>query len=967
MPAVTVTTTEGLAAALAAIDIDDPRMATRRSHCQACPKNHGLTDDTIACDCRKCQAKSLKTWACPDGHFPALVQVTTPAAAAEIFTPSATGLKLGPEKLAALGNNRAACYACPHHAGDQCGKQTAAIAECAAHGACPLPPGQGLPHRPLTIRQTFKGSIMHQVVLDHPPAASPAKPVALPVLTFPVPIHSPEWEANIKACRNGGTHGVGVITERACQYHDREQEICGKSGKACNHHALYGTCPTGRQPYRVDGLPIDKGSPTVNRNQPTVPRGCVEYKNATGSSITLRNHYRGRSVFLLTGGPSLANFDFSILKVPGVMTMAINNAAALYRPNLWVGSDEAHHFLMSIFTDPQITKFYSASRNRDRLFDSVQGHLTDMKVGDCPNIFGLMKSDEYSRDNWLDTPRIAWGPNRTTMAVALRVLYDLGFAHIFLIGCDWHMSPEKAYGFDQSKDAGAARTNNDKFATWGRRFAELQPLMEKRGFRVFNCTPGSKLDAFPRMSITDAIAIAAKEIVVHPSDEDVTNLYTSDKKSTTEFLPSSTPLVGMATFRHGGHMGDMIYGLPAIRAAGGGTLVMHAHPRGKFNQQQCDLIRPLLVAQSYIDDVVFDNRRDGFDLNGNRYGPSRQNIAERHLKIVGHPVSLKNQPWLIAPEPKKVARVVFHRSPRYHNDKFPWKRVFEKYGKDAVMVGLPFEHEQFCREVGRVPYLPTKDYLELANVLAGCELFVGNQSSPYAVAEGMKINTIQEVCPRIANCIFDRSNAVYGWNESISLPTLSRPKSYFAQHGEDRWLDEMWETLNLPTRGTFVEVGVGDGVHISNTLWLESCGWSGLLIEPDARHHASIRKNRAAILDDSAVGGRDRAFVLTQNPELSGFNRNDGQRIDVNVHRLDHLLERYSITSVDVLSIDTEGTELEVWETLDTKNYRPKVVFVEWNTIGQPANADKIVSTLSGSGYKLIAKLGGNLVFVPTH
>jgi hypothetical protein len=49
-----------------------PGIIERRQICEKCPKNRGLGLLTVACDCRTCQAKPLDTWACPDGHFPAL-------------------------------------------------------------------------------------------------------------------------------------------------------------------------------------------------------------------------------------------------------------------------------------------------------------------------------------------------------------------------------------------------------------------------------------------------------------------------------------------------------------------------------------------------------------------------------------------------------------------------------------------------------------------------------------------------------------------------------------------------------------------------------------------------------------------------------------------------------------------------------------------------------------------------------
>lgn len=113
-----------------------------------------------------------------------------------------------------------------------------------------------------------------------------------------------------------------------------------------------------------------------------------------------------------------------------------------------------------------------------------------------------------------------------------------------------------------------------------------------------------------------------------------------------------------------------------------------------------------------------------------------------------------------------------HRSSRYHNAQFPWKAIVEKYGQYALFVGLRKEWEAFCKEFGPVGYHPTADFLELARLIKGSRLFVGNQSAPYAIAEGLKHPAILESCPSCQDCQFNRPRL---WNDSkigFTLPEL---------------------------------------------------------------------------------------------------------------------------------------------------------------------------------------------------
>ena len=100
----------------------------------------------------------------------------------------------------------------------------------------------------------------------------------------------------------------------------------------------------------------------------------------------------------------------------------------------------------------------------------------------------------------------------------------------------------------------------------------------------------------------------------------------------------------------------------------------------------------------------------------------------------------------------------------------PW----DKYARDAVFVGLPDEHAAFCREVGPVTQYPTDDLLQVARVIAGAKLFVGNQSSPRAIAEGLKKPVVQEIFMHDPNCCFNRPDEWDGRDGSVHLPELGQ-------------------------------------------------------------------------------------------------------------------------------------------------------------------------------------------------
>jgi FkbM family methyltransferase len=201
-------------------------------------------------------------------------------------------------------------------------------------------------------------------------------------------------------------------------------------------------------------------------------------------------------------------------------------------------------------------------------------------------------------------------------------------------------------------------------------------------------------------------------------------------------------------------------------------------------------------------------------------------------------------------------------------------------------------------------------------------------------------------------------------------------KDQFAsQHGEDSWLCDHWGLLRLPDYGFFVEFGAGDGKYISNTWWLEKYrGWHGLLCEPDPRSADKITEREHSIIERVAVGTQGTTRLgCTEDPYLSGMLRTaDAPRavvraqsfIDVPSVPLSNLLEKYGVEGIDLISIDTEGTELESWRTLNLKRWRPRVAIIELITWGLPDASEEIITAMNEDGYTLVKRTFHNGIFL---
>lgn len=185
---------------------------------------------------------------------------------------------------------------------------------------------------------------------------------------------------------------------------------------------------------------------------------------------------------------------------------------------------------------------------------------------------------------------------------------------------------------------------------------------------------------------------------------------------------------------------------------------------------------------------------------------------------------------------------------------------------------------------------------------------------------------------------------------------------YHSQWGEDRWLTEH---LLLPTAGVFVDVGTGDGVRGSNTLYLERIGWTGLCIDADPRNHHQLRQRNCTIetCAVASVPGRRPFGMYGPTPSWSGLLREGPDYIPITVEcrPLEDLLSRAGIRHIDVLSIDVEGTELDVWESFDQRLHHTTIVIIEYDDDHTERSANHIQARL-GDSHRLVHRTPANLL-----
>jgi FkbM family methyltransferase len=181
----------------------------------------------------------------------------------------------------------------------------------------------------------------------------------------------------------------------------------------------------------------------------------------------------------------------------------------------------------------------------------------------------------------------------------------------------------------------------------------------------------------------------------------------------------------------------------------------------------------------------------------------------------------------------------------------------------------------------------------------------------------------------------------------------------------------IWEFFGFATEGFFVEVGANDPKTLSVTWLLERVGWRGILVEPLPDKSEALRKERpnskvftVAVSSEDKTGARD--FYV--KGALSSLQQNIKDErtvydfaIRVNVVTLDSLLEEANVPRLDLVSIDTEGTEYEVLEGFDISKYQPSLILVE-----DVVHTLRVHNYLRHKRYRLIRRTGFNNWYVPS-
>ncbi len=205
---------------------------------------------------------------------------------------------------------------------------------------------------------------------------------------------------------------------------------------------------------------------------------------------------------------------------------------------------------------------------------------------------------------------------------------------------------------------------------------------------------------------------------------------------------------------------------------------------------------------------------------------------------------------------------------------------------------------------------------------------------------------------------------------------------------EEASRDVLWERaekelirnyFNNKKTGFFVEVGANEPLSENSQSWhLENqLGWKGVLIEPNPQLAEKARMSRsgslifeAACVSSGSEGQINLYIPIVNNDEVTGhaairkniddFNYQNHKVVKVEARTLNSILEEVEVNTIDLLTIDVEGAELEVLRGFNIEKYKPGLILLE----DKHVYLDKH-RYLKKHGYRLVKRTTFNCWYIP--
>jgi FkbM family methyltransferase len=193
----------------------------------------------------------------------------------------------------------------------------------------------------------------------------------------------------------------------------------------------------------------------------------------------------------------------------------------------------------------------------------------------------------------------------------------------------------------------------------------------------------------------------------------------------------------------------------------------------------------------------------------------------------------------------------------------------------------------------------------------------------------------------------------------------TQTKNSYAQHEEDKLI----ELLLQRGVNSFIDIGANDGVLFSNSFKFAKKGANGLCIEPSRNSFRKLRLNhlfhpKVKCIHTAVSNTNGHIFLNEDGYEstlsyVSKIKKNNAY--SVKCQTFDKILENYpQFLEVDLLTVDVEGHEREVFDSLNNDKFKARVIILE----SDKTQTEELLKSNSLKNYKPEYSNGVNTVLI---
>jgi hypothetical protein len=200
----------------------------------------------------------------------------------------------------------------------------------------------------------------------------------------------------------------------------------------------------------------------------------------------------------------------------------------------------------------------------------------------------------------------------------------------------------------------------------------------------------------------------------------------------------------------------------------------------------------------------------------------------------------------------------------------------------------------------------------------------------------------------------------------------------YSQEGEDIIISKYFPN----SEGFYIDIGAFRPIRYSNSYLFSKKGWMGINIDATPGTMKDFTKIRPRDININRLIARekqDMTFFQFDRPEFNTINENNAfvaqnkygakliNQTLIESVTLEEVLDLHMPinTQIDFMSVDVEGSDLEVLYSNNWEKYKPKMIIIESMDLDlENLYSNEVYNFLNSIGYRLASKLFYSSIYI---